>query len=191
MEPACTKPSRPRRARRLLDKIECITTPKHGSWLNMAETEIRIMNGQCLDRRLDSQEKIATEVAAPRKKSGTLSRHASTGPSPSLWHGRNCGNSTRQMKMDDPLGQFPNMLARRRALLGFRVELLQFLEFPLGVLKLAPGFQCSWGNLRHSLGYRVAVPGSQPPAGNSSNSLKSAGNTAQDARYVSSSGAGT
>jgi DDE superfamily endonuclease len=55
---------RPEEARRLLDRVEFHYTPKHGSWLNMAETEISIMNGQCLDRRLDSQEKIATEVAA-------------------------------------------------------------------------------------------------------------------------------
>jgi hypothetical protein len=54
----------PEQARRLLDKIEWHYTPKHGSWLNMAETEIRIMNGQCLDRRLDSQARLATEVAA-------------------------------------------------------------------------------------------------------------------------------
>lgn len=55
---------RPEQARRLLDKIEWHYTPKHGSWVNMAETEIGIMNGQCLNRRLDSQELIATEVAA-------------------------------------------------------------------------------------------------------------------------------
>ena len=54
----------PTEARRLLDKIEFHYTPKHGSWVNMAETEIGIMKGQCLDRRLDNQEKIATEVAA-------------------------------------------------------------------------------------------------------------------------------
>jgi hypothetical protein len=54
----------PAEARRLLDKIEFHYTPKHGSWVNMAETEIRIMNGQCLDRRLDSQGVIAKEVAA-------------------------------------------------------------------------------------------------------------------------------
>ena len=54
----------PAEARRLLDQIEFHYTPKHGSWVNMAETEISIMNGQCLDRRLDSQEVIATEVAA-------------------------------------------------------------------------------------------------------------------------------
>ena len=54
----------PEEARRLLDRIEFHYTPKHGSWLNMAETEISIMNGQCLDRRLDRQEAIAAEVAA-------------------------------------------------------------------------------------------------------------------------------
>ncbi len=54
----------PQEARRLLDKLEFHDTPKHGSWLNMAETEIGIRNGQCLDRRLDEQALIATEVAA-------------------------------------------------------------------------------------------------------------------------------
>lgn len=54
----------PEEARRLLDKIEFHYTPKHGSWLNMAETEISIMNQQCLDRRLDSPGRIAEEVAA-------------------------------------------------------------------------------------------------------------------------------
>jgi hypothetical protein len=52
----------PEPARRLLDKIEWHYTPKHGSWLNRAETEIGIMNGQCLDRRLDSVEKVAAAV---------------------------------------------------------------------------------------------------------------------------------
>ena len=59
---------RPEAARRILDKIEWHYTPKHGSWVNMAETEISIMNGQCLDRRLESQAKIATEVAAWENK---------------------------------------------------------------------------------------------------------------------------
>src|SRR4051812_14609268 len=54
----------PAEARRLLDKIEFHYTPKHGSWVNMAESEISIMNSQCLDRRLESQEIIAREVAA-------------------------------------------------------------------------------------------------------------------------------
>jgi hypothetical protein len=54
----------PTTARALLDRIEFHYTPKHGSWLNMAETEIGIMNRQCLDRRLDSPEQIASEIAA-------------------------------------------------------------------------------------------------------------------------------
>jgi len=58
----------PAEARRILDKIEFHYTPKHGSWLNMAETEINLMNSQCLNRRLDNQSLIATEVAAWEKK---------------------------------------------------------------------------------------------------------------------------
>jgi DDE superfamily endonuclease len=54
----------PAEARRLLGQIEFHYTPTHGSGVNMAETEVGIMNGQCLDRRLDSPEKSATEVAA-------------------------------------------------------------------------------------------------------------------------------
>ena len=62
----------PEQARRILDKIEWHYTPKHGSWVNMAETEIRIMNGQCLDRRMDSQALIAREVAAWERKRNAL-----------------------------------------------------------------------------------------------------------------------
>jgi hypothetical protein len=58
----------PQQARRILGRIEWHYTPKHGSWLNMAETEIRIMNGQCLDRRMESQARIAQEVAAWERK---------------------------------------------------------------------------------------------------------------------------
>jgi len=62
----------PAEARRILDRIEFHYTPKHGSWLNMAETEIGIMGSQCLDRRLDSQEGLATEVAAWEEKRNLL-----------------------------------------------------------------------------------------------------------------------
>jgi hypothetical protein len=54
----------PAEARRILDKIEFHYTPKHGSWLNMAETEINIMGRQCLNRRLDNGSLMAEEVAA-------------------------------------------------------------------------------------------------------------------------------
>ena len=52
----------PEVARRLLDRIEFHYTPKHGSWSNMAETEISILKSQCLDRRLGSQERMADEL---------------------------------------------------------------------------------------------------------------------------------
>jgi hypothetical protein len=42
----------PEEARRLIEKLEIHYTPKHGSWLNMAETELGILSRQCLDRRL-------------------------------------------------------------------------------------------------------------------------------------------
>ena len=58
----------PAEARRILNKIEFHYTPKHGSWLNMAETEINIMNSQCLNRRLDDQALIASEVAEWERK---------------------------------------------------------------------------------------------------------------------------
>jgi hypothetical protein len=58
----------PAEARRLLERVEFHYTPKHGSWLNMAEIEIRVMTGQCLGRRIDSQELIAEEVAAWKQR---------------------------------------------------------------------------------------------------------------------------
>ena len=57
-------PCPPRTPRQLLEKIEFPYTPKHDSWVNMAETEAGITNSQCLDRRLDSATLIAEEVAA-------------------------------------------------------------------------------------------------------------------------------
>ena len=53
----------PDEARRILGKLEFHYTPKHGSWLNLAESEISIMNSQCLDRRLESVAAIAQQVA--------------------------------------------------------------------------------------------------------------------------------
>jgi DDE superfamily endonuclease len=54
----------PAEARRLADKLEIHHTPKHGSWLNMAEIELAILQRQCLDRRLGDREAMAREVAA-------------------------------------------------------------------------------------------------------------------------------
>lgn len=54
----------PAEARRLLKKLEFHYTPKHGSWLNMAEIELSVLQRQCLDRRIPDQPTLITEVAA-------------------------------------------------------------------------------------------------------------------------------
>lgn len=51
-------------AKRLADKLEFHYTPKHGSWLNMAEIELSILSRQCLDRRIPDQDTLTTETAA-------------------------------------------------------------------------------------------------------------------------------
>jgi len=54
----------PAEARRLIEKLEIHHTPKHGSWLNMAETELSILTKQCLDRRIPDQRTLRREIAA-------------------------------------------------------------------------------------------------------------------------------
>jgi DDE superfamily endonuclease len=54
----------PAEARRLVQKLEFHHTPKHGSWLNMAEIELSILPRQCLDRRIPDAATLIREVAA-------------------------------------------------------------------------------------------------------------------------------
>jgi hypothetical protein len=54
----------PEEARRLIDRFEWHYTPKHGSWLNMAESELAHLANQCLNRRIPDKETLAREVAA-------------------------------------------------------------------------------------------------------------------------------
>jgi hypothetical protein len=54
----------PEEARRLLDRLEFHSTPKHGSWLDMAETELGILHRQCLDRRIDRAAGVARQAEA-------------------------------------------------------------------------------------------------------------------------------
>ncbi len=51
-------------AQRLADKLEIHHTPKHGSWLNIAEIELSVLSGQCLNRRIPDRETLCREVAA-------------------------------------------------------------------------------------------------------------------------------
>jgi len=57
----------PQEARRLLERLEIHYTPKHGSWLDMAETELGVLNTQCLDRRIPDKTTLRSEVAAWEK----------------------------------------------------------------------------------------------------------------------------
>ena len=54
----------PDEAKALWDRFEFIYTPKHGSWLNVAEVELNVMIRQCLNRRIDCIETLRREVAA-------------------------------------------------------------------------------------------------------------------------------
>ena len=54
----------PTEAKRILDRLEFHFTPKHGSWLNMAEIELSVLSSQCLDRRIPDQATLAQETAA-------------------------------------------------------------------------------------------------------------------------------
>jgi DDE superfamily endonuclease len=54
----------PEEARRLAEKLEIHYTPKHGSWLNIAEIELGILSRQCLDRRIDNIDSVRKDVRA-------------------------------------------------------------------------------------------------------------------------------
>jgi DDE superfamily endonuclease len=54
----------PEQARRIAERLEIHHTPKHGSWLNVAEIELSVLARQCLDRRLGDAEELRGEVAA-------------------------------------------------------------------------------------------------------------------------------
>jgi len=54
----------PQEAKRIWDRFEFVYTPKHGSWLNMAEIELNVLMGQCLGRRIDNMETMKEEVKA-------------------------------------------------------------------------------------------------------------------------------
>ena len=53
----------PKEAKRILDRLEIHFTPKHGSWVNMAEIELSVPSRQCLDRRIPDQETLVREIS--------------------------------------------------------------------------------------------------------------------------------
>jgi transposase len=61
----------PEEAKRIWDRLELHYTPKHGSWLNMAEIELSVLSRQCLDRRIPDQEALKQEIAAWEERRNT------------------------------------------------------------------------------------------------------------------------
>lgn len=58
----------PKEARRIAKRLEIHNTPKHGSWLNMAEIELNVMTRQCINRRIDNLEKLRSELSTWEKE---------------------------------------------------------------------------------------------------------------------------
>ncbi len=58
---------KPDEAKRIWDRFEFVYTPKHGSWLNMAEIELKVLHSQCLNRRIANIEEIRRQVRAWQK----------------------------------------------------------------------------------------------------------------------------
>ena len=69
----------PAEARRIIERFEWHYTPKHGSWLNLAESELAVLSSQCLARRIADAATLANEVAAWRKRRNTHNAKAN-------WH---------------------------------------------------------------------------------------------------------
>jgi hypothetical protein len=64
----------PEEARRLAERFEFHYTPKHGSWLNMAEIELSVLSRQCLDRRIGEAEVLRKEIGAWQRKRNQVNR---------------------------------------------------------------------------------------------------------------------
>jgi hypothetical protein len=64
----------PTEAWRLAQKLEIHYTPKHGSWLNMAEIELSVLSRQCLDRRVPDFETLQSEARAWQEQGEEVSR---------------------------------------------------------------------------------------------------------------------
>ena len=65
----------PKEARRLAERLDIHHTPKHGSWLNMAEIELSVLKGQCLERRIADMATMHAEVAAwERDRNNSVSK---------------------------------------------------------------------------------------------------------------------
>ena len=72
----------PAEARRLVERFEWHYTPKHGSWLNMAESELGVLSAQCLDRRIEDKGRSLSRKSPPGEDIATNITPRPTGSSP-------------------------------------------------------------------------------------------------------------
>ncbi len=103
MEASLYKAFAPEEAGNILDRLEIHYTPKHGSWLNMAEIEFSILSKQCLDRRISDQQSMKKEILAWQKErnghSTPMKWRFTTEDARKKWQ-----SFTRQLIRDDVLG---------------------------------------------------------------------------------------
>ena len=92
----------PAQAFALAQRLEIHHTPKHGSWLNIAEIELSVLTGQCLDRRIDDLDILNTELAAWQRPPTPASAR-SPGSSPPPTPGSNSATYTPTNRCDGPL----------------------------------------------------------------------------------------
>lgn len=64
----------PAEARRIAERLEIHYTPKHGSWLNIAEIELAVLSGQCLDRRMEDRATLREEVGTWNRERNTAEK---------------------------------------------------------------------------------------------------------------------
>ena len=64
----------PQKAQDILDRFEFVYTPPHGSWLNIAEIEINVLKGQCLNRRIATKSTMQSEIRAWQKRRNKCSK---------------------------------------------------------------------------------------------------------------------
>ena len=96
----------PSEARRIAERLEIHYTPKHGSWLNMAEIEIGVLDRQCLDRRIPYPAGESWSRKPGHGNTGGIGRAFGwTGASPPQTPASSSNRSTHQYNSDRPLGQ--------------------------------------------------------------------------------------
>ena len=93
----------PAEARRLIEKIQVVHTPKHGSWLNMAECELSVLARQCLNERIGDETTLRKRVSR-WDQAATTAAKKSTGHSKPPTPGSNYDDSTHKFKWNRALG---------------------------------------------------------------------------------------